>query len=194
MTPERLEKLTRVANNRRFDITVILENVHDPHNISAVLRTADAVGISEVYVINDAIKYSKRTGKKSSSSANKWVDVHSFKTIDECLEVVRHKYNKLLCTHLNADAVDLYQNNFTTDSIALVFGNEHDGVSAELLAKCDGNIFIPQIGMISSLNISVACAVTLYEVFRQRLHQNTDHMTLQKTALLNRWLTEHEEG
>ncbi|MFM2226586.1 MAG: hypothetical protein RJA07_2788 [Bacteroidota bacterium] len=191
MTPERLEKITRVAMNRRFDITVILENVHDPHNISAVLRTADAVGIAEVYVIDD-VKYSKRIGKKSSSSANKWVDVHSFKTIDECLAIVKPKYNKILCTHLNAEAVELYNNDFSTGSIALVFGNEHDGVSAELLSKCDGNIFIPQIGMISSLNISVACAVTLYELFRQRKTNDETYMVLQKKALLNQWLTEQQ--
>jgi tRNA (guanosine-2'-O-)-methyltransferase len=192
MTPERLDKLTRVAMNRRFDITVILENVHDPHNISAVLRSCDAVGIAEVYVIDDVIKYSKRNGKRSSSSANKWVDVKLYKTIDECLTEVRKKYNKLLCTHLNAEAIGLYENNFSEGSIALVFGNEHDGVSTELLSKCDGNIFIPQIGMISSLNISVACAVTLYEVFRQRINLNENYMQPQKQQLLDSWLTNHE--
>ncbi|MEY2830584.1 MAG: hypothetical protein RIQ33_2442 [Bacteroidota bacterium] len=192
MTPERIDKLTRVALNRRFDITVILENVHDPHNISAVLRSCDAVGIAEVFVIDDIVKYSKRNGKRSSSSANKWVDVKLFKTIDDCLLEVRKKYDKLLCTHLNADAVGLYDSNFIDGSIALVFGNEHDGVSTELLSKCDGNIYIPQIGMISSLNISVACAVTLYEVFRQRINLDESYMQSQKQELLNSWLTNQE--
>jgi tRNA (guanosine-2'-O-)-methyltransferase len=157
-----------------------------------VLRSCDAVGIAEVYVIDDVIKYSKRNGKRSSSSANKWVDVKLYKTIDECLTEVRKKYNKLLCTHLNAEAIGLYENNFSEGSIALVFGNEHDGVSTELLSKCDGNIFIPQIGMISSLNISVACAVTLYEVFRQRINLNENYMQPQKQLLLDSWLNNHE--
>jgi tRNA (guanosine-2'-O-)-methyltransferase len=191
MTTEREEKLNRVAMNRRFDVTVILENVHDPHNISAVLRSCDAVGIAEVYVIDD-VKYSKRVGKKSSSSANKWVDVHSYTTVDECLLVVKQKYDKILCTHLNAEATDLYNNDFSKGSIALVFGNEHEGVSLELLSKCDGNIFIPQIGMISSLNISVACAVSVYEVFRQRRFNDENYMLQQKQDLLNKWLTNHQ--
>ncbi len=189
MTPERLEKIQRVASHRRFDLTVILENVHDPHNISAVMRTCDAVGISEIYVIDNHIKFNKRIGKKSSSSANKWLDVHSFQNIDDCLKMVKPKYQKLLCTHLNAEAVELYQQDFSKGSLALVFGNEHDGVSSELLAKCDGNIFIPQIGMISSLNISVACAVTLYEVFRQKKSSDNYQMDSQKQALLNRWMS-----
>ena len=187
MTPERLEKFERVASHRRFDLTVILENVHDPHNIAAVLRTCDAVGISEVYVIDNQIKFNTRLGKKSSSSANKWVDVHSFKNVDECLQVVKPKYQRILCTHLDSVAIELFQDDFSKGSLALVFGNEHDGVSNELLSRCDGNIFIPQIGMISSLNISVACAVALYEVFRQRQSSFVEGMTEQQEQLLNKW-------
>ena len=193
MTPERLEKFTRVAQHRRFDLTVILENVHDPHNIAAVLRSCDAVGIAEIYVIDDVIKFSKRDGKKSSSSANKWVDVHSFKSVEECVKAVRLKYKKLLCTHLDAAAVELYASDFSTGSLAMVFGNEHEGVSKELLTHCDGNIFIPQIGMISSLNISVACAVTLYEIFRQRKNIN-EPLQPKHDELLQRWIkTQYEQ-
>ena len=192
MTPERLAKFTRVANHRRFDLTVILENVHDPHNISAVLRSCDAVGIAEVFVIDDHVKYNQRKGNKSSSSANKWVQVNSFTNHDECVKAVRAKYQRLLCTHLATDAVELYDNNFSKGSLALVFGNEHEGVSKELLAQCDGNIFIPQIGMISSLNISVACAVTLYEVFRQRKNNDESEMQPQRNALLHQWLNNEQ--
>ena len=105
---------------------------------------------------------------------------------------MKSKYQKLLCTHLNAEAIELYPQDFSTGSFALVFGNEHDGVSSELLAKCDGNIFIPQIGMISSLNISVACAVTLYEVFRQKKSSDNYQLDSRKQALLNRWMKEIE--
>lgn len=167
MTPERFEKIQRVVNHRRFDITVVLENVHDPHNIAAVLRTCDAVGISEVYTIDSVKRLSGRVGKKSSSSASKWVKVHHFNDLNEAVVAIRSKYDKMVCTHLNSEAVSIYDMNFT-GSIALVFGNEHAGVTDELRAMCDGNFIIPQIGMISSLNISVACAVTIYEAFRQR--------------------------
>jgi tRNA (guanosine-2'-O-)-methyltransferase len=188
MTPERIEKLTRVAMNRKFDVSVILENVNDQHNISAVLRSCDAVGIANVYVIDSVIKYSKWLGTNSSSSANKWVTVHCFKTIEDCMKIIRPKFDKILCTHLNADAKNIYESDFSTGSVALVFGNEHNGVSDELLKQCDGNIFIPQIGMICSLNISVACAVSIYEVFRQRQQLDESKQNNQRTELLNKWL------
>ena len=167
MTPERFEKIQRVVNNRRFDMTVVLENVHDPHNIAAVLRTCDAVGISEVYTIDSVKRLSGRLGKKSSSSASKWVKVHHFDDMNAAVGKIRSKYDRMVCTHLNSEAVSIYDMDFK-GSIALVFGNEHAGVTDELRALCEGNFIIPQIGMISSLNISVACAVTIYEAYRQR--------------------------
>ena len=81
--------------------------------------------------------------------------------------IKRKKYKKIYTTHLSTDAVDLYDMDLTED-IALIFGNEHSGVSEELIGLADGNFIIPQVGIIKSLNISVACAVTLYEAFRQK--------------------------
>lgn len=187
MTPERFEKIQRVVKNRRFDITVVLENVHDPHNIAAVLRTCDAVGISEVYTIDSVKRLSGRLGKKSSSSASKWVKVHHFDDMQVAVETIRSKYDRMVCTHLNSEAVSIYDMDFK-GSIALVFGNEHAGVTDELRALCDGNFIIPQIGMISSLNISVACAVTIYEAFRQRSSINYDEkFTAEKKTLWEDW-------
>ncbi|MCX8479650.1 MAG: RNA methyltransferase [Chitinophagales bacterium] len=187
MTPERFEKIQRVVKNRRFDITVVLENVHDPHNIAAVLRTCDAVGISEVYTIDSVKRLSGRLGKKSSSSASKWVKVHHFDDMQVAVETIRSKYDRMVCTHLNSEAVSIYDMDFKW-SIALVFGNEHAGVTDELRALCDGNFIIPQIGMISSLNISVACAVTIYEAFRQRSSINYDEkFTAEKKNLWEDW-------
>lgn len=187
MTPERFEKIQRVVKNRRFDITVVLENVHDPHNIAAVLRTCDAVGISEVYTIDSVKRLSGRLGKKSSSSASKWVKVHHFDDMQVAVETIRSKYDRMVCTHLNSEAVSIYDMDFK-GSIALVFGNEHAGVTDELRALCDGNFIIPQIGMISSLNISVACAVTIYEAFRQRSSINYDEkFTAEKKNLWEDW-------
>jgi tRNA (guanosine-2'-O-)-methyltransferase len=167
MTPERRERLLSVLNKRQNDLTVVLENVSDPHNISAVMRTCDAVGVQEVYVLNNKIpKYSK-WGKKSSSSAAKWLTVRQFTDTQECFNELRKKYSRILTTHLASDAKDLYDIDFTL-STALVFGNEHDGVSEEIRSPSDGNFIIPQVGIIRSLNISVACAVSLYEAQRQK--------------------------
>jgi tRNA (guanosine-2'-O-)-methyltransferase len=167
MTPERSEKLNRVLSKRQPDITVVLENVFDPHNISAVMRTCDAVGVQDIYILNTKIPRHKKWGAKSSSSAAKWLTVHQFENAEECFVQLRKKYATILTTHLSSDAVSLYDTDLT-QPIALVFGNEHSGVSDEIRALADGNFIIPQSGIIQSLNISVACAVSLYEAFRQK--------------------------
>jgi tRNA (guanosine-2'-O-)-methyltransferase len=167
MTPERREKLQSVLSKRQDDITIVLENVFDPHNISAVMRTCDAVGVQELYVLNTKIPRHKKWGAKSSSSAAKWLTVYQFENAEECFSELRKKYSKILTTHLSSDAVNLYEINLT-QPVALVFGNEHSGVSEEIRNLADGNFIIPQSGIIRSLNISVACAVTLYEAYRQK--------------------------
>jgi tRNA (guanosine-2'-O-)-methyltransferase len=167
MTPERKDKLTSVLKNRQNDITVVLENVFDPHNISAVMRTCDAVGVQDIYILNTKIPRHKKWGAKSSSSAAKWLTVHQYEDARACFAALRQRYPVILTTHLSSDAVSLYELDLTQRT-ALVFGNEHSGVSEEIRALADGNFVIPQVGIIRSLNISVACAVTLYEAFRQK--------------------------
>ncbi len=167
MTPKRNERLTSVLNKRQPDLTVVLENVFDPHNISAVMRTADAVGIQDIFILNNKIPPHRKWGAKSSSSAAKWLTVHQYTDADECFAALRQRYKKIYTTHLSSDAVGLYELNLT-EPVALVFGNEHSGVSEEIIALADGNFIIPQVGIIKSLNISVACAVTLYEAYRQK--------------------------
>jgi tRNA (guanosine-2'-O-)-methyltransferase len=167
MTPERKERIDSVLSKRQDDLTIVLENVYDPHNISAVMRSCDAVGIQEIYVLNTKINPHKKWGKRSSSSAAKWLTIHQFTNAEECFARLRERYSRILTTHLSGDAVSLYQVDLT-EKTALVFGNEHAGVSEEIRALADGNFIIPQVGMIRSLNISVACAVSLYEAYRQK--------------------------
>ena len=176
MTPERQNRLTSVLNKRQGDITVVLENVFDPHNISAVMRTCDAVGVQDIYVLNNKIPPHKKWGAKSSSSAAKWLTIHQYEDAKECFASLRKRYSTILTTHLSSDAISLHSIDFTK-SIALVFGNEHSGVSDEIRALADGNFIIPQVGIIRSLNISVACAVSLYEAFRQK--SNVGHYNRQ---------------
>jgi tRNA (guanosine-2'-O-)-methyltransferase len=190
MTPERRERLLSVLRKRQPDLTVVLENVFDPHNISAVMRTCDAVGIQEIYVLTNKIPRHKKWGARSSSSAAKWLTVHQFESAEECFAALRKKYTKIYTTHLSSDAVSLHDIDFT-ESVALVFGNEHAGVSEEIIAMADGNFIIPQMGIIQSLNISVACAVSIYEAMRQK--KNAGHYDKQRlddgtfNTLLNEW-------
>src|SRR5690554_1062591 len=104
MTPERRERLLSVLNKRQAGLTVVLENVQDPHNISAVMRTCDAVGIQEIYVLNNRIARHKKWGAKSSSSAAKWLTIHQFTDTAECMTALRQKYDKIFTTHLAADS------------------------------------------------------------------------------------------
>lgn len=167
MTPQRKNKLTTVLSKRQPDITVVMENIHDPHNIAAVMRSCDAIGIQEIYIIHTQLPTHKKWGIRTSSSANKWLTIHSFEDTKKCFEKVRNHYDKIFTTRLGGQAISLYDMDFTS-SLALVFGNEKHGVSTEACQLADGNFVIPQVGMISSLNISVACAVTLYEAYRQK--------------------------
>lgn len=109
--------------------------------------------------------------------------------------MLRSKYNKILTTSLSSDAVSLYALDLT-QKVALVFGNEHSGVSEEIREMSDGNFVIPQIGMIQSLNISVACAVTLYEAFRQKNgahHYEHQKLTRDEIELLKTQWNLYEE-
>ncbi len=188
MTDERRSRIEAVLSKRQPGITVVLENVFDPHNISAVMRSADAIGVQEIFVLNTKIPAHKKWGTRSSSSAEKWLTIHQYENADLLFKELRLRYEVILTTHLSSDAVSLYNTDLTSTT-ALIFGNEHSGVSEEVRAMGDGNFIIPQVGMIKSLNISVACAVSLYEAFRQKQMaghyqqqslSETDHASLKK--------------
>lgn len=194
MTEERYQKLKKVLAHRREDLTLVLENVEDPHNIAAVLRTCESVGLQDVYIVTTDMpkhkKFGKEIGFRSSSSAAKWLTIHEYTSVEECVKVLREKYKKLYTTALGVDAVSLYETNLT-ESVALVFGNERFGVSGAMQSMSDGNFIIPQVGIIQSLNVSVACAVTLYEAFRQKMqagHYNSTSLSPERLAMLeNEW-------
>jgi len=172
MREERAKRIEQVAYKRQFDLSVLLENVHDAHNIGAVLRSCDAVGIREIFVLNNepglTLKNEKLIiGKNTAAGARKWVDIHYFTDTSLCFNTIRQSYGQIFGTMLDEHAVSLYDLKLT-ESVVLAFGNEHDGLTKESFDLLDGNFIIPQVGMVQSLNISVACAVSLYEAFRQR--------------------------
>lgn len=191
MTPERLQKLTTVLNRRQANLTVVMENVQDPHNISAVMRTCDAVGIQEIYILNNKIPRHKKWGAKSSSSAVKWLTIHQYEDPALCIAHLRSRYQHIYTTHLATNSISVYDINFAQHSTALIFGNEHTGVSDDIRALADGNFIIPQMGIIQSLNISVACAVSIYEAYRQKSlagHYNTPSLpATQRAELMHQW-------
>ena len=167
MTPEREARILHVLNRRQPDLAIVMENISDPHNVFAVMRTCEAMGVQHVYVLNTVVSKHKHFGTRSSSSAKGWLTIHEFDNTAACMSEVKAKYGKLYATHLGVESKSLYDLDLT-QSVALVFGNEHAGITEECLSYCDGNFIIPQVGMVQSLNISVACAITLYEAFRQR--------------------------
>ena len=166
-TERRIERIRYVLSKRQPDLTVVVENIHDPHNVSAILRTCDAVGVFMINLLY-TIEEFPEIGKKSSAGTRKWVYRRNFKSVDECYETLRSEGFKIYATRLTPDAVSLYELDLT-EKVAFVFGNEHRGVSDEASEKADLNFMIPMFGMVQSLNVSVACAVTLYEALRQRL-------------------------
>jgi tRNA (guanosine-2'-O-)-methyltransferase len=163
----RAEKLRRVLGQRQPDLTVVLENIHDPHNVSAILRSCDAVGVLRVELLYTVEKF-PRIGRKSSSSANKWLDCRRHTSVADCYTLLRNEGFRVYATRLGGSSASLYDLELSRPS-ALVFGNEHRGVSVEATEGADAIFHIPMVGMIQSLNVSVAAAVSLYEAHRQRV-------------------------
>lgn len=153
---------------RQPDLTVVLENIHDPHNVSAILRTCDAVGVlaaHAVYTIEEPPPGA--FARQTSASAAKWIAVERHDSISGCFANLRGGGFTILGTALGPDSRPLHEWDFCPPT-ALVFGNEMRGISPEAQELVDGLIEIPMAGMVQSLNVSVAAAVCLYEAFRQR--------------------------
>ncbi len=169
-TPEREKKIERVASARQSGLVVVLEDVHDPHNAEAVFRSCDAFGIQDVYLIfeNQPAYDPKKIGKSSSSSANKWLTFHIFHSTTACLEALQKNGHYLVATAFTDSAIPIFDATLAHDTIALLFGNERDGLSQTALDMADMHMVIPMAGLTQSLNISVSAAVCMYETVRQR--------------------------
>ncbi len=165
-TEKRLKKIRKVVKQRQHSLKVVLEDIHDPHNVSAIYRTCDSVGVDKVSLLYIKEKFPK-ISRVSSSSANKWVKSERFQTAKECFDNLRKEGFKIYASKLDEGAKDLYELNLT-EKVAIVMGNEHRGISEEVVELADEIFYIPMRGMIQSLNVSVATAVTLYEAQRQR--------------------------
>lgn len=167
-TPRRQARIRQTLRRRQVDLTFVLEDVHDRHNVSAVLRSCDAVGILKLHVVYRKDRPPEDAfARTTSSGAVKWVEVVRHETIEACYDALRSEDMAIFATALETDSHDLYELDLTRP-MAVVFGNEQRGASEEARAAADGTVVIPMMGMVESLNISVACAVTAFEAMRQR--------------------------
>lgn len=165
MLPERLARIRSVLDRRQPDLTVLLENVHKPHNFSAIVRTCDAVGVLDAHAVVPA--RNRIRASQTAKGSGRWVRVHSYPTLEEALRPLRQAGIRVIGAHLGEGAVPFREIDFTRPT-AVLFGQEKFGVSPEAVAACDGFLTIPMVGMVESLNVSVAAAVVLYEAERQR--------------------------
>ena len=168
-TPERMQRYREVAAGRQRGV-VVLEDIHDPHNAEAVFRSCDAFGFQRVCLIFDeeAPFDPRAIGKLTSSSANKWLDFDVYSSARECLDELQGDGYEVVATVAAGEAESVFEAELTAPRIALMLGNENRGLSAEATALADRRITIPMTGMVRSLNLSVAAAIALYEVTRQR--------------------------
>jgi tRNA (guanosine-2'-O-)-methyltransferase len=165
-TPERVERVRRLLSLRQPDLRVVLEGVAIAHNASAVIRTCDAAGILHLDLISpnpDLLGINKAI----STRAEKWVDIRIHSSIADCLMPLKHGGLSVAVTHLGKEAIDYTELDYTRP-LAVVFGSESEGVSADALALADHRIRIPMLGMVQSLNLSVSVGIILFEAFKQR--------------------------
>jgi rRNA methylases len=177
MNPQRYARICEMLARRQPDLTVCMEEVHKPHNVAAIVRTADAVGVHEVHAVWPAGKL--RSMASTAAGSNSWVQVKTHPTIDEAVATLKGRGMQILATHLSDKAVDFRDIDYTRPTCILM-GQEKTGISQEALALADQDIIIPMIGMVQSLNVSVASALILYEAQRQRqnagMYQRTNSM------------------
>ncbi|MBI3311626.1 MAG: tRNA (guanosine(18)-2'-O)-methyltransferase TrmH [Serratia liquefaciens] len=165
MSPERYARICEMLATRQPDLTVCLEQVHKPHNVSAIIRTADAVGVHQVHAVWPTTRM--RTLVSSAAGSNSWVNVQTHRTIADAVHHLKGRGMQILATNLSDRAVDFREVDYTRPTCVLL-GQEKTGITEEALALADQDIIIPMIGMVQSLNVSVASALILYEAQRQR--------------------------
>lgn len=165
MNLERYTRITDTLNMRQPDLTVCMEGVHKSHNLAAVVRTADAIGVHEVHAVWKSEQM--RLGGGTAMGSQNWVQLKSHQSIEGAITHLKSSGMQVLATNLSETAVDFREIDYTKPT-AILLGQEKHGISPEALALADHDIVIPMVGMVQSLNVSVANATILYEAQRQR--------------------------
>ena len=190
-TERRIKKIISVLSKRQKDLTLIIDNIHDPHNVSAILRSCDAFGVHKIHLYYTTEQFPE-LGKKSSASARKWVEREKHKDAKSMIESLTRQGFRIIRTGFSEKAKSILEYDLT-EPVAIILGNEHRGLSPELMELVDDELYIPMQGMVESLNVSVAAAIILYESWRQRWvkgmydRPSFDENTLSK--LIEIWLS-----
>ncbi|MEM7678009.1 MAG: RNA methyltransferase, partial [Myxococcota bacterium] len=161
----RQERIESALASRTQAVSVVLEDVHSEHNAAAVLRSADAMGLLEAHLVPRSTGF--RVSRKVSIGAHKWLDVRAYPGPDEAYAALRAKGIEVWAAAIRGKNVSVTEIPIDRPT-ALVFGNEHQGLSEEAIEKADGRFHVPMTGFVESLNISVAAAITMYDVTRRR--------------------------
>ena len=165
LLPRRFERLRSVLNQRMADLTVLVEHVEKPHNLSAILRSCDAVGVLEAHAVSFSGR--PRTFNSTAQGSQRWVPLHDHADIGSAISHLKQRGFRLFGTNLSVDARDYRECDFT-GPCAFVLGAEKWGLTEEATALMDQAVYIPMRGMVQSLNVSVATATLLFEALRQR--------------------------
>lgn len=175
LTSERLQKIERVVDSRCFSQSIVLENIYDRGNASAVMRSAEALGLTSVHLIelSEKLKESQRT----TAGADKWVEVTRWKSTADCVQELKKQGKQIVVTHLSAQSKPIAEIDFSKPT-ALVLGNEKDGASPEMVKAADHCVILPMVGFVQSYNISVAAALCFYHLYQDRLRRLGQHSDL----------------
>lgn len=187
LRPERWAKMERALHHRLGAVRVVIENLHHPHNLSAVMRTCEGLGVQHLHVVDT--RENTVPSRRITLGAHKWLSIHRHDRFADCAEDLKRRGFRLYAAMLDPGAIPLEE--IPVDApVALVFGNEKEGVSPEARALCDGAYMIPMYGFVQSFNVSVAVAVSLYSVTR-RVRQRPDGGLLsaeERREVLEAWL------
>lgn len=184
VTPERREKFIKILGQRTNHFTVVVEDVFQLHNTSAVMRSCEVFGIQNLHVVEQ--RFGKSIDKEIAMGAQKWVDVNRHGSIDEAIASVREKGYKIIATTPHRDDCTLDEFDIQSPA-AIFFGTEKEGLSPEVLSQADGFLKIPMVGFTESLNISVSAAIILQNL-TSRLRKSDINWKLSPQEILEKRL------
>ena len=184
LTDNRKEKFLKVLQNRTKHFTIAIEDVFQMHNASAVMRSCEVFGIQELHVIEE--RYGKSIDKEIAMGAQKWVDIHTYDNVSNCVATLKSKGYQIIATtpHENDCLLDDFD---ISKPSALFFGTERNGLSEEILQQADGFLKIPMVGFTESLNISVSAAIIIQNIMNRLRHSSLDWQ-LSETEILEKRL------
>ena len=172
LTPERQKKILQVVQSRTFTVNFVLENIYDRGNASAVMRSAEALGMVQIHSIEPGSKL--KESQRTTAGADKWIELTRWKSTQDCVRTLKAEGRQLIVTSLQPRSIPISEVDFTKPT-SLVLGNEKDGASADMIEAADHCVILPMVGFTQSYNISVAGALCFYHIYCDRLRRKNQH-------------------